>query len=298
MFNPTVAQTVTENVIFDKISEVSITRATWTITFILDLTSYDGLFQSCNEYLNDISTVVHNALLHQGGTSSSPTLTPGRYQKPILAIHEELAELNATRDRFYSTYIRYKAIHSRQKRSLIPVIGDLGNWLFGLSTDSDLQKIRGAVDTLGENQEKLTHIISESLTVINKTYSDVSTNRKRLKRLNAGMKDVYKNLRDFEKETLDNFSSLTQFISIYVQLKDLVDMGQQVVFETITYFNHLKNNLDMLTAGQITPSTVLPNDLQQVLIDIESSLPNSLRLPADPKRIYGRFIKLCVPQQF
>ena len=47
-------QIISENIIFNKIAEVGVSRSTWKINYILQLSSYQLLFKNCNNYLKNL----------------------------------------------------------------------------------------------------------------------------------------------------------------------------------------------------------------------------------------------------
>lgn len=56
---------------------------------------------------------------------------------------------------------------SRNKRAVFGFIGDIMNSLFGTFTDADLSKIQKNVKILARNQDALTHVVKESISVLN-----------------------------------------------------------------------------------------------------------------------------------
>lgn len=57
----------------------------------------------------------------------------------------------------------------RRRRSLLPIIGKAFSFLFRTVSESDLQGIRKNINNLANNQQKITHVVKESLTLINST---------------------------------------------------------------------------------------------------------------------------------
>ena len=58
------------------------------------------------------------------------------------ALQTEVVYLNETHAHIFKGLLDYKLLPRRQKRALIPIVGDAVSWLFGLVTESDLSNIR------------------------------------------------------------------------------------------------------------------------------------------------------------
>ena len=68
-------------------------------------------------------------------------------------------------------------MHTKMKRSLIPIIGKGLSYLFGTATESDLNTIQSGISRLAKSQEEIGHVIDENISVINITRVEMSDNR-------------------------------------------------------------------------------------------------------------------------
>ena len=280
-------QIVSENVIFDPIAEVSVSRASWKISYVLEMNVYDQLYRDYNQYIKDVSDIsfeVMNRYLDLRNGS--------KYAMPFSTLSFQVQHLNQSKERFFESYNSYKALHSRKKRALIPFIGDIGNFLFGWSTDEQIDGVKTAVKTLSDNQEKLTHVVEQSLTIINKTREDVRINRDRIGIMNIGIAKLKREISDWANKAMTEFNIIRQYLYMYIQLKGVIDSAQEILFETVQYFNTLKSQMDMLASGQVTPSTIQPENLRTLLREIDRKLPSSLQLPVDPEKNLWLFYRL------
>ena len=66
----------------------------------------------------------------------------------------------------------------RQKRSLLPFVGDALSWLFGTASDSQIRKIQEGIGKLKNAQNGIVHVVDHSLTLINQTMTATIENRK------------------------------------------------------------------------------------------------------------------------
>ena len=88
----------------------------------------------------------------------------------------------------------------RKRRSLLPFIGDITSFLFGTVTGSDLNSVKRNLKLLSNNQQKLTHVMSESLTMLNVSRNEIGENRNKLnevitaiRQLNVDLKIIQEN---------------------------------------------------------------------------------------------------------
>ena len=280
-------QIVTENLIFDPIAEVSVSRASWKLTYILELEIYDNLFRECQVYLQnmtDLSFKIMNRYMDlKNGTGMD---------MPFASLHYHIQHLNESKMTFFDAYRNYKALHSREKRALIPFIGDIGNWLFGWSTDNQIEDIRNVVKILGDNQEKMSHVVEKSLTIINKTREDVKVNRVRIGVMNMYIAKIHRELVKWGSRTTSDLQILRQYLYMYMQFSSILDSAKEMINEVVGHFHNLKLSMDVLSMGQVTPSTISPSELRKLLRDIERKLPTGLQLPIDPDDNLWDFYRL------
>jgi len=56
---------------------------------------------------------------------------------------------------------------SREKRSLIPIIGKVLSFLFGTVSKDDVGTIKQNVEQLVSNQRRITHVVEQSISILN-----------------------------------------------------------------------------------------------------------------------------------
>lgn len=71
----------------------------------------------------------------------------------------------------------YKLLPRREKRALLPIIGDAASWLFGLVTESELKTIRRNIENLANNQRQIMHVSQESIFILNMSRIEIAENR-------------------------------------------------------------------------------------------------------------------------
>ena len=273
---------VRQNVIFDRVSEVSASRAVWKLTILYDLSPYDDVLQQTLVYIKRINKVAkHTVEAHNNGRRSE-------FSVHFSVLQNELNFINKTRIQIHEKFMQYHKLNkinnnrSRQKRSLIPIIGSIYSALFGLTTEKDLADIRHAINNLSENQQVIKHVVEEGLTIMNKSHKEIKENRQRINVINKGITELYNRMNRMADQTFRQYMRLQYFVYYYFQTEALVNNAQELVIELVHYYEDLKSQLDILSLGKITPSVITPNDFKDILLDIKNKLPKGLQLTMDP----------------
>ena len=124
------SQKVSENVIFRKTREVSITQARWLFTFVIDLGAYESFAKQIRVELFKSEEVLENLKLVPVGQ--------GQFEKLLNSYREEVQSMKTI---YYMTMTGIKEILSlrekatrRTKRTLVPLVGKGLSFLFGTAT--------------------------------------------------------------------------------------------------------------------------------------------------------------------
>ena len=97
-----------------------------------------------------------------------------------LSLPVELDLLSDTYKYVYDQFDEYKVFspsNQRNKRSLLPVVGQLMRSLFGTLSEDDLENLNRNIKNLAENQEQIIHDLDMSLSLLNLTTIQVAENR-------------------------------------------------------------------------------------------------------------------------
>ena len=136
-------------------------------------------------------------------------------------LQNELRFINKTRNDIFKKFIQYQSLNKnkqnnqiRRKKAVIPLVGDIYGFLFGLTTDKNLNDIRRAINDLSSNQNKIKHVVEESLTIMNKSISEVKANRARINVINKGISDLYERMNKMAKLSIKQYKRMNYFIYI------------------------------------------------------------------------------------
>ncbi|MCG8113661.1 MAG: hypothetical protein N0E59_23160 [Candidatus Thiodiazotropha taylori] len=159
---------INENVIFQKTNEVTITHAKWLASFVIDLEPFNGFLDKLGKDIS-IATVTADTII-------SKYFKKGKeeYWTTLYALQKEVVYLNETRNYIIEGLREYKLLPHREKRSLLPIIGEAAGWLFGLVTESDLANIRKNIKNLAANQRDIMHVVHESISLINVSRTEIA----------------------------------------------------------------------------------------------------------------------------
>ena len=277
-----------ENVIFDRITERADSKSSWTLSLIMDLKPYRNLIKSSLEQVAKVSKanmdVIKEKLVVDLEANTS-------YTGHFTALNVELAHLNDTMNEKLEIFRDYNRIH-RHKRSLLPFAGDILNFMFGTVTEDNLDSVNEAVNQLNLNQEKIQHVLSESLSMINVSHNNIVENRNRINTLNEGMKALYDHMAKTSSRSERNMNQLRTFLTYYMQLQRMVSDARELVYETIMYFESFQGQIDVLASGRLTPHILKPSRLLSILNEIREKLPSEVKLPFNPTKKLWDYYKI------
>lgn len=158
-------------------------------------------------------------------------------------------------------------------------------------SESDLQGIRKNINNLANNQQNITHVVKESLTLINSTRIAVQENRKQINEIVGALVTLSVQLKTISTSLEKQVHKLDYFVNSYLRINRAVQEVQVMTAEVRTHVEHLYIQLNALALGHLTPSIMAPQDLKSLLLSIKTKLPRALRLPRNPDEDLWSFYK-------
>lgn len=156
------------------------------------------------------------------------------------------------------------------------------NILFGTLTEADVSSIKNNIRVLAENQNKISHFLSENLSILNITRIEVSQNREAINSLIDDLQEVDNKLENITHEIERQINELGNFVQQYVQLDLITGELKLLIQKAMTYLEHLASQLNMLSLGHLSPSVITRTNLKQLLKEISDRLPRYLELFGNP----------------
>ena len=277
-----------ENVVFQKTNEVFINDAHWSVTFVHDLRPFQNLISRIKSDLartDEIVKTITNFYKRSNLTG---------YVETFESLHVEIDLLTDTYKSVYETFDEYQSLSvdsERGKRSLIPIIGQLMSTLFGTVSENELDNINRNIKALASNQQQIIHDLDVSLSVLNLTRMQVSENRRSIMDLIIVVQKLDSKIRKLEQTFEQKFVRLEQFIHTYLQFQMILDEIRLTTQDAVFYLENLKSELNMLSMHHLSTSTISPKDLKELLIEVESKLPNNFELSRSPRKDIWYFYK-------
>ena len=276
------SQKVSENVIFRKTREVSITQARWLFTFVIDLGAYESFAKQIRVELFKSEEVLENLKLVPVGQ--------GQYEKLLNSYREEVQSMKTI---YYMTMTGIKDILSlrekatrRTKRTLVPLVGKRLSFLFGTATKSDVRVMRKGLEVLSTNQESLIHVIEDSLSIINITRIELTENRHAINNLSLIVGELDKKITNITQGLKMDLLILNGVVQTYSRISLMILEIKESLDKALLYLETIKLQLNQLALGHLSPSVISPKQLQDILYDIQKHIPEYLSLPQDPKTIW------------
>ena len=200
---------------------------------------------------------------------------------------KELDALRVLADELKDIFNEFKIIQKpRSKRSLLPIVGKALSFLFGTVSEDDLQSINRNINKLATNQRKISHVVAESLTLLNDTRVHVIQNRQALNNVILSISNLGSQLRNLTAKLEQSILELTFVTTTIVQIGNYLEEIKRTIMHAKFYVEHLKLKFNILSLGHMSPTLILPRQLQRLLEDIKSKLPPHLQLTHDPKNIW------------
>ena len=277
-----------ENVVFQKTNEVFINDAKWSVTFVHDLRPFQKLI---NQIKNDL---LHTDEIVKTITNFYESSNMTGYVETFKSLHIEVDLLTDTYNSVYDNFAEYQSLSvngHRSQRSLIPIIGQLMSTLFGTVSENDLENINRNIKALAGNQKQIIHDLDVSLSVLNLTRMQVSENRRSIMDLIVVVQKIDRKIFDLQQVFSAKFVRLEQFVHTYLQFQMILDEIKQTTQDAVFYLESLKSELNMLSMQHLSTNTISPKDLKELLIEVESKLPNNFELPRNPRKDIWYFYK-------
>ena len=293
LFGVTVSNLTLKNVIFERRNVISTTRASWKLTLIENLQPYVNLFQTLYQTLDGIDDSLDTALGDSGALKlHDPSDRPGLLLN-FLRLNVEIKDLSDTLNEVRDNFLENMALkNKRSKRSLLPFVGDTMSFLFGTLSGTDLSRIKSSIRELAYNQQKLKHIAAESITLINVTNVQVAENRQTVNQLLADVSKLDSKVLNITQTLENRILDLEEMVQVYLQIDLAIEEFKRSFSEFCDQIEHFHIKLNMLAIGKLTPSLITPARLQTLLLDIQTQLPHSLKLPGDIKAEIWHFYRI------
>ena len=264
-------------------NEIILSHDTWLLSFAMKLQPYNEQMSSIRDEIRVIEDGVNSYSTELENINSSLSL---HFNDHILLLFRQ--ELNQLKITFRDIKLNYKEIAtifgqrhnpSRSKRSLIPVVGSVLSTLFGVVSQGDLRHISGNMNKLIGRTNVLTHILNESLTIMDHTRDEVQANRQAVNKMGRMLIGLQENLRilyDFTSQTLPTEIRLRQFTD---EIHSVFNLASNTMHRLSSSVNDLKFGLESALLGHLSGKLLSPDELVRMLKAARRRFPEGYNLP-------------------
>ncbi len=261
---------------------------TWLITFTFDLAPYrkylNTLRQEVFEYQTAFAQLAEidskwantNGSVHSNQTKQIRNNVLRLMEKESLRFELEANRLQTKFDEIMRLVVKN---HKHSKRSLFPFLGQIVSKLIGVATTRDLKTIKQAIVTLSSSQDKIKHVVQDSLSILNKTHKFVQENRNAINSLQGSIDFLNSRLDRLQKEVFTVIEPEITYMQLTSRLHDIFHgvyaAMQSVELSVLELYDQIFFSIN----GLISPSLVSPPVLQETLKEIKKQLPSDVNLP-------------------
>ncbi|XP_045163143.2 uncharacterized protein LOC123527611 [Mercenaria mercenaria] len=264
-----------DNVIFNKVNDVTTTRSHWLVTFVMNFNEYEIYLRKLS-YNIEMANCVADEVVKKYNASRAEY-----FLGTFLNMKNEIRHLNETHRKVLSSYTDLKRVTTRNKRAILP-ISNVFKFLFGVPSDDDLKSIRKHMGKLARNQKDIIHVLEENISILNISRREISENRQTLNELISVLGTMDLKINKLAKQLNTRINDIQDFTTVYFKLDIYIEEVKMMLTQAHIYLENFKLQLNMLSLGHLSPSLITPSNLKELLLDIKSRLPKTLILSDDP----------------
>ena len=275
---------VYENTVFASYSS-------WVISYSVDITPYrvhlSEILSEIYNFRSAIEELLQNAPANSVNSSEAYKVRMVRQQISDMLQHESkefITEFEVIRDTLENIETLTVQANTRPKRSILPAVGNLMSFLFGVSTEDNVNRLRDSIYNIQDTNEQIVHVVSDSLTLINKSNEEIRTNRKALRKLTNATSKLRDEFQIFAQDLyLVLFPEFT-YIQLVTRLQAIFNIISIHIRQIHLTLNDLQIQLQTSVQGNLSPSLITSQELEHVLLSIQKQLPNDIMLPYSTNR--------------
>ena len=261
-------------------SQVYASYDSWILTFNFDVSNYIAFLSLLGENVETFHSSIKDRPL-----STAKNINTMQFHRNINALMEkEYLQFRTEYTRILRLYndlvtvVTNTKSKRKQKRAILPLGGILSQ-LFGVADEADINNLRRNVNLLRKSQEKVLHVLDDSLTILNATTENVRVNRKAINRLanatnwlNKALDKLYLKIHQELEPEIDYVALLSQIHTMYHVVSSTLRMTHENLME-------LSNQVAGVLQGSISPSLVPPKTSRNVLVQVRNRVSKTLDLP-------------------
>ena len=290
-------QYVYENVVFQKVNEISLTRSEWKIACVYEIKAIINYVNLIGKEIGQVHKIIAMVEKDYRQNAAAASIYKDNYMqlgirghsgfsKTFGQMRNEIVEHSTAYKRLQSELESYAFLSSssRERRSLIPIVGRVLSGMFGLATESQVRSLRTGIKNLAANQETIYHQVESQMSMINASRKYITENRQAINRLVIGVQQVDMKLENISQILVNDLNTIARFVQIFSQLDLALQTIKRMIDSATRYIDHLRLELSFLAIGHASPNLFTAEELTKILFQIKSRIPTAFRLPSHPGR--------------
>ena len=273
---------IRESVVFDKIATIHTSRSFWKLTLVEDLESHKPKLDIANKQLMVVFAVFQS--LQEQVRRSGKQQWIQSYDELLI----DFKDLKREFDELRQEYSEIQKLESsgkapRIKRSIMPFVGRLTSILFGTVSEDELESVNRNLKRLSNNQETLTHVLNESLSLMNISRNEIRENREKLNQAIGTINQLNRDLKRIQVNSNTRILELEHIVRIHIQSRTVLNRVKSNVAAMFRQFRILQIHFNMLSLGRLSPIVMKPNTLLYILKEIRNNLTPPFMLMKKPE---------------
>ena len=277
-----------ENVVFYKINDITSTRAEWHISFVQDLQPFRFFLSRVAADIEQIANVTEVMLDHYSGPRQQS------FTNTLKNLRDEIESLDGVLNGIFQNYADFKSLGSKAKRSILSIVEKIMFFMFGTLPESQLEYVRHAINELSKNQVDIFHLLEEQMSVLNVSRAQINENRMAILDLVKCVNLFDIRIRELTEAIQEKFERVETFVNVYAQMDLIIGGIKDAILLANFYLENLRLELNMLSLDHLSPSLIIPKNLKQLLLEVKTKLPYSLKLPEDPVNNIWYFYRILI----
>jgi len=276
MILPSSAQT---GAYFVKKNEVYVSHSNWVISTTIPLDMFLNHFDKMTRQMLGLNETLQTL---ENSENSDPEVRRFIREMSALFLKEmqlSYGEFKMVRKQFDElTSLSRPSSASRITRSLLPFVGSALSQLFGVVSEDQMRQVRNRLQTLKTNQDRIIHVVDESLTMIKETRALVSENREAIRRLNVASNELNEKTLSLTRQ-IAHIDNQIYFIEVSIAMQELFVIVRQLLAELSLTVHDLHHHVNDALHGKLSTTLISPSQLKETLIAIKRKLPKSVTMP-------------------
>lgn len=275
------------SVYFIESNSIYTRQSTWLSTFLITFDPYITHVDNLRDDLNSLSDLVYYYMENshppdQKDNHKTDKLQYLRLARDRIAIfHHKINDLNNMVRNMYALIGNNSPKTSRRKRALFNFLGKVLQGIAGVATEKDIRKINLKLAELANSNLDLTHILEDSVTVVNATRIKLSETINTVNSLTQVTDNLQKQFTRITAKLSSDIKEYEKFSFHWHQISIYFDLLQDAINSAFRHFETLHSQISDVLHHKLTPALITPIQLHKILSHISESISSSLSLPYD-----------------